>query len=163
MDLYVGNATRMNFVHNYRIPEVGLRHLQIASGRQEIIKNLTQAQYDFVLNDLVTRFGAKTPLELNKSHSSLKRFDGFIVSDKVISEHALHYGWEEHKEYAQDRAVMESNKTALSMDRDQKGKRKAKETTLEVEEEGGSKKDKKMRSSITISEDGPSQADINLE
>ncbi len=138
MDIYIANSTRQAMRIWLRVAEMDgsnrLRRVNITPGGQEVVKGLSKGQADLVVAQLRT-YGALRREEISRS---IKRFDGIVFAfDNPISENAIQHGHAEQIDYAQQRAVEENTRTALSSDRDPgTRKRKSRETSFEISRDG---------------------------
>jgi hypothetical protein len=144
MDLYVANSTRQDVVFHFRLPEKAkMYRLTLSSGRQDMIKDMSQNDVEAIVKHL-ERYGA---VKRSGVRGKLKEFVGYIYSlDKPINEDEFHYGSEEVIDAAQNRSVVEATKAAMASELVSRNKvvkgQKAKRTVVGFEQEGGPQSEK---------------------
>ena len=134
--LYIANATKQTFRFMHRVPETGKTLVvDIPSGQQRAIgDNWSSAQKDVAIAH-IERFGGRAVTDTRITPSD---FDGVLYSHKPIVAERIEqlHGVVVDKQEA--RSVKEATRSALAFDvanRDKTGKRRAKVSEVEVEQE----------------------------
>ncbi len=153
MNLYIANATRQDVVFLLRLPEKAKLHrLTLSSGRQDVIKDMSQNDINSIITHL-ERYGA---VKRSNVRGKLSNFVGYVYSlDKPITEDEFHYGNEEVIDAAQNRSVVEATKAAMASELVSRNKvvkgQRAKRTVVGFEQEGGPKPEKeRLRMEVTV-------------
>ncbi|MHB8388251.1 MAG: hypothetical protein ACYDBH_01560 [Acidobacteriaceae bacterium] len=156
--LYIANATKQVLRLHLRVPEnTRTLVLIIESGTQAGIgKEWNIEQTESVITQLC-RYGARNARDIEKP----MEFSGILYHDRPITEDNIANSHDDVMEEAHNRSVAEITKAALSFDASQRdkqtNKRKARVTSLEVEQEvppGERKRGNEVHFGLSVTPDG---------
>jgi len=154
MTLYVRNTTRQSFEVNERLPEMGRVYtLALHPKRTVEIKNLNSEQLD----RLIAHFDANGFMNRKNMHGRIEDYSGVIYSlDRPINDDEVVSGYNAVTDRAQDRAVKEATRAAISGGATQVNVHGARNAEIEVAQEHdtpGSSKGKPGRIKMRVAVD----------
>ena len=137
MTLFIANTTKQNWNHHFRVPEMTRPYfVQIPSGSQVRIDQRFGVESERVIIEQIVKYGGRNASDVS---GKLEQFPGiFYRQSKPISEDEIVAGHEAVVDGQEKRAASEATRAALGFDaskRDKKRRRNVQVTEVEVIQE----------------------------
>lgn len=137
MSLYIANTTKQNWNHHFRVPEMTRPYfIQIPSGSQVKVDGRFSPESENAIIQQLEKYGGRKASDVS---GKLEQFPGiFYRQTKPISEDEIVAGHEAVVDGQEKRAAAEATRAALGFDaskRDKKRRRNVQVTEVEVIQE----------------------------